>query len=164
MQSAILIVALMLVEILTPVPGPAPDQVRGRLGTIEGRVTFEGIPPTPAIVEGGSQPVLYVSPQGGLRYAVVVLPATRQGGTLPATVATMNQHQFIFEPQVLAVRAGQSVRFTNSDPANHNVRARDPNPANTFSVNTVSGATGPATHRAHAAPGWGPWAIRAPSA
>jgi plastocyanin len=64
----------------------------------------------------------------------------------------MHQHHFIFEPQVLVVRAGQAVRFTNGDPANHNVRAQDSNPANTFSINTASGAVGPASRRFAATP------------
>jgi hypothetical protein len=66
----------------------------------------------------------------------------------------VNQRNYIFEPQVLAIRAGQTVRFTNDDPANHNVHARDPDPANTFSISTASGAVGPGVHRfAPMAPG-----------
>jgi plastocyanin len=116
-------------------------------GSIEGRVTFDGSPPPPAIViqNGGSQPVLYVDRSGGLRDAVVFLPDARPGAAPTAPPATMNQRNFIFEPQVLAVRAGQTVRFTNDDPAAHNVRAQDSNPVNTFSINTASGSVGPDT-------------------
>jgi plastocyanin len=125
-------------------------------GAIEGRVTFSGTPPSPAMLtqDGDSQPVLYLDESGGLRYAVVYLPDAPRSTTVLPPPVTVNQRRYIFEPQVLAVRAGQTVQFTNDDPANHNVRAEDPNPANTFSIDTGSGAAGPFQHRfARAAPG-----------
>jgi plastocyanin len=126
-----------------------PMSVQPKPGSIEGRVTFSGTPPPPTMLtqDGGSQPVLYVDASGGLRYAVVYLPDAPKGGAPPPSPVTLNQRNFIFEPQVLAVRAGQTVRFTNDDPANHNVRAQQSNPANTFSINTASGAGGPDSHR-----------------
>ena len=57
----------------------------------------------------------------------------------------MDQRDHEFAPRVLAVRAGQSVKFTNSDPANHNVRATASEPANQFNVFT--GMDGSYTHR-----------------
>lgn len=118
-------------------------------GGIEGRVTFTGTPPSPTMLteDGSSQPVLYLDPSGGLRYAVVYLPDAPESSTPPPAAVTVNQHHFIFEPQVLAVRAGQTVRFTNDDPANHNVRAKDSHPANTFSLHTASGALDPYAHQ-----------------
>jgi plastocyanin len=123
-------------------------------GTIEGRVTFEGTPPPPTIViqDGGSQQVLYVDRSGGLRYAVVSLAGAHAERIASGAPATMNQRNFIFEPQVLAVTSGQTVRFTSDDPANHNVRAQDPNPKNTFSITTGSGSVGPHTHAFAATP------------
>jgi plastocyanin len=121
-------------------------------GAIEGRVAFVGTPPSPVVAEGGSQPVLYLDSSGGLQFALVFLPDARGEDLVPGTAATLHQHHFIFEPQVLAVRAGQVVRFTNGDPANHNVRAQDSNPANTFSISTASGAVGPALRRFVATP------------
>ena len=127
-------------------------------GVIEGRVSFEGTPPPATIViqDGGSQQVLYVDRSGGLRYAVVFVHDARPVGEPPAAQATMNQRNFIFEPQLLAVRAGQTVRFTSDDSANHNVRAKDANPANTFSIATGSGSVGPHVHRFAALPRGGP--------
>lgn len=126
-----------------------PASGQPKPGSIEGRVTFSGTPPPPTMLtqDGGYQPVLYVDASDGLRYAVVYLPDAPNSGAPPSSPVTLNQHKFIFEPQVLAVRAGQTVRFTNDDPANHNVRALHSNPANTFSVNTASGAVGPDIHR-----------------
>jgi plastocyanin len=116
-------------------------------GGIEGRVVFDGTPPAPTfVVEGGrTQHVLYVDKTGGLQYAVVVLEDGRSEPA-SATPATLNQRDFIFEPQVLAVRAGQPVRFTSDDPANHNVRS-DASGPNRFSVNTAAGAPPPPPRR-----------------
>jgi plastocyanin len=117
-------------------------------GSIEGRVIFDGTPPVPTVVQdGGSQPVLYVDRSGGVRYAVLFLPDWQPGGDRPSGTVVMNQRNFIFQPQVIAIRAGQTVRFTNDDPANHNVRTQDSNPANTFSINMGSGRIEPDTHR-----------------
>jgi hypothetical protein len=118
-------------------------------GRIEGRVVFDGTPPPPTIViqDGGFQPVLYVDRSGGVRYAVVFLPDARSGGLDLSMPAVMNQRDFIFVPQLLAVRAGQLVRFTNDDSANHNVRAQDANPANTFSISTAPGTIVPDSRR-----------------
>jgi plastocyanin len=118
---------------------------QGISGAIEGRVTFSGTPPLPTMLtqDGDSQPVLYLDGSGGLRYAVVYVPDAPRSTTVLLPPRTVNQRRYIFEPQVLAVRAGQTVQFTNDDTANHNVRAQDSNSANTFSIDTASGALGP---------------------
>jgi plastocyanin len=118
-------------------------------GALEGRVTFEGTPPPPTIVvEGGStQYLLYLDKAGGLQHAVVFLADATATNPARPRPATVNQFSFIFEPQVLAVRAGQPVRFTNDDPAHHNVRSRDGNPANAFYFDTGAGVRPAPTHR-----------------
>jgi plastocyanin len=117
-------------------------------GSIEGRVSFDGPPPLGVtVVESGTtQKVLHVDSSGGLQYAVVYLADARPGGAIPREPATMDQRLFIFEPQVMAVRAGQLVQFTNSDPAGHNVRSRDLQPENAFNLVTA-GAAVEGTHR-----------------
>lgn len=114
-------------------------QAAGPTGTLEGRVTYTGPAPPPIAVaeSGGEQKVLHLDRQGGLGFAVVALPDMRPAAGTPSGEAAVDQRGFVFVPQVLAVRAGQLVRFTNSDPANHNVRSRDPNPANTFNLATA---------------------------
>jgi plastocyanin len=143
------LIALILID-----ASASPTQNPAATGTIEGRVTFLGTPPPPTIVvEGGTtQHVLYLDKSGGLRYAVVFLPGARGGAPPPSKPATVNQLWFIFEPQVSAVRAGQPVRFTNEDPAHHNVRSRDENPANTFYVDTGAGVRPAPVHRFAATP------------
>jgi len=139
-------IGLLLAQLCLPILAAS---VEPKSGSIEGRITFSGTPPPSTVLthDGASQAVLYVGPSGGLRYAVVYRPnASRTATPVPPPV-TLNQRGFIFEPQVIAVRAGQTVRFTNEDPANHNVRAQDSSPANTFSLNTASGARGPFVHQ-----------------
>jgi plastocyanin len=50
--------------------------------------------------------------------------------------ASMDQRDHEFVPRVLAVRSGQPVRFSNSDPANHNVRTSSSREENEFNVYT----------------------------
>lgn len=149
---------------LASVAGGVPSAtVPAAAGTIEGRVLYEGELPRPVIVvQGGeTQQVLDVDDAGGLQHAVAYLdpasmparePATesveetrqgeaREGETRQgearegeAEPAVIDQRGYVFRPPVLAVRDGRRVRFTSQDPAQHNVRSRDPNPANAFSV------------------------------
>ena len=132
---------LALAAASTPRSAPLDGESKRppRTGTIEGRVTYEGEPPpsTPVAERGAEQPVLYLDSTGGVRYVVIDLPDARAVGRQPSSVATVDQRQFTFEPQVLAVRSSQAVRFTNHDAANHNVRTRHSDPRNTFSVNTA---------------------------
>jgi plastocyanin len=148
--AAVINVRLVIVMVgvaLTCAGASGSAEPRSATGRIEGRVTFVGTPPPPVATDSGEQPTLYLSVSGGLRYAVVYLPDAQVPAGMPAQVATMSQRRFMFDPQVLAIRAGQLVRFTNDDPSNHNVRARDPNPANTFAVSTAAGAVPVAMHR-----------------
>jgi plastocyanin len=110
-------------------------------GIIEGHVSYHGEIPAPTIVmEGGStQHVLYVSRNGGLQYAVAFLSEAAAAAPTEQDPPTLRQSSFIFEPQVLAVREGQPVRFTNEDGANHNVRSDDADPPNRFSLYTGAG-------------------------
>ena len=114
-------------------------QAPGPTGTLEGRVTYSGPAPPPIAVaeSGGEQKVLHLDRQGGLRFAVIALPDIRAAAGKPTGESVVDQRGFGFVPRVLAVRAGQLVRFTNSDSANHNVRSRDPNPANAFNLATA---------------------------
>ncbi len=84
----------------------------------------------------------------GLRWAVVYLTARKNSPRpLPDTApddsegATVDQYDFAFEPHVVAVRSGAEIAFTNSDAANHNVRADSDETSNTFNIVTpVDGA------------------------
>jgi plastocyanin len=143
------VVAALLVAIVfatrTALPSANPAEATGR---VQGRVTFQGTPPaqTPVGETGDSQPRLYVDTSGGVGYAVVYLPDARTTSAPNAASVVINQRNFVFEPQVVAVRAGRTVRFTNDDVANHNVRAKGETPENTFFISTAPGSTGSAQH------------------
>jgi plastocyanin len=53
-----------------------------------------------------------------------------------AKEVVIDQRDMTFLPHVAAIRAGQKVRFTNHDNANHNVRSAALKPANQFNVFT----------------------------
>jgi plastocyanin len=106
---------------------------------IEGRVIFEGlVPKEPMADENGLRDdLIRVDPKtGGLMHVVAYLEAKAEPvkSSLPAAKMDQSNHRFV--PRVLAVQAGQPVIFSNSDPANHNVRTSSPVPTNEFNVFT----------------------------
>lgn len=105
-------------------------------GTIEGRLRLSGTPPVPArqptigtVVsvcgEETEDRSLVVGGEGSLAHAVVAL---KDGAALPAPRApqpepVLDQQRCLYEPPVLAARAGSQLTLRNSDPLVHNVRA-----------------------------------------
>lgn len=67
--------------------------------------------------------LLILSPQGGIRNAVVWLESPAQGAKRenPAPVVQMDQKQCVFTPRVVVVPVGGTVEFLNSDHLLHNV-------------------------------------------
>jgi plastocyanin len=128
-------------------------------GTIEGRVSFSGDPPPPVIVfeGGGLQPVLHLGERRGLRYAVAFLADSPPEPGIGRAAAMMGQVGFVFEPQVLAVREGQAVTFTNEDGANHSVRGEHALTANRLDAYTGAGQSH--THNFRADPAGRPVAV-----
>jgi plastocyanin len=77
---------------------------------------------------------------GHLTEAVVALTSTalRRGSyPMPTDVAVVDQRDHRFIPETSAIRAGQSIKFTNNDAANHNVNSRDP--LHPFNISIPSG-------------------------
>jgi plastocyanin len=113
-------------------------------GTIEGLVTFRGEIPKSATADnaGVRRNLLQVDPtSGGLANTAVWLrphdvKAMPRVSEKSVASALMDQRDHEFVPRVLAVRAGQPVKFSNSDPANHNVRTSSPQRTNEFNVFT----------------------------
>jgi hypothetical protein len=109
------------------------------IGTIEGRVTFEGAVPKDLTADenGLLDDLIRVDPKTkGVMHVVAYLDAKAEPIKSPLPAAKMDQINHRFVPRVLAVRARQPVIFTNSDPANHNVRTSSPQPTNEFNVFT----------------------------
>jgi plastocyanin len=121
-------------------------------GSIEGIVRFHGQAPKSSVADdaGIHRDLLEVHPKTkGLRYVLihVVEPsgglkareAQETGGPVPPGERVVDQLDQMFTPRVIAVQAGEAVAFTNSDPANHNVRTSSGNATNEFNVFTGSG-------------------------
>jgi plastocyanin len=133
-----------------PPKSPSPDG-----GTVTGVVVYRGTVPAMSIADaaGVRRPLLTVDRRTrGLRDAVVWL--TRQDDSEPIAElavappgeepAVIDQKDYEFTPRVMAIREGRPVKFTNSDPANHNVRSVAVEPKNQFNV--LTGAAGQHIH------------------
>lgn len=119
-----------------PAATTAPAAANTKWGVIEGRVRLSGTPPTPArqptigtVVsvcgEETAERTLVVGNEGALAHTVVSLG---EGHALPAAKVAapepvLDQKQCVYDPPVLAARAGSTLLIRNSDPLVHNVRA-----------------------------------------
>ena len=116
---------------------------------IRGRVLFDGkIPKAKVIDESGrNRDLIEVDPKtSGLRFAAVfLLDAPMSEAPDRLEELRIDQKDFTFVPRIVTVRAGQAVKFTNSDSANHNVRGASLLPKNEFNVYT--GTQGESIHR-----------------
>lgn len=121
-------------------PGPAFEGVYRVVpvehpGRVRGRVRWEGTRPALdplAVGPGGNPdhcgtsqpwPALSVSAGGGVRFAVVSVDVTA-GAAPTAREVFVNQEHCRYDPHVVALAVGDSLRFGNSDPGLlHNVHA-----------------------------------------
>ena len=107
------------------------------MGWIEGHVTARGnlpaLKPQPLDASlqkqcGATAPdlSLIVAADGSLQFAVVAV-ADAAPAALPASFVApfVDQKSCVYQPSVVATRAGQSIKVKNSDPLLHNVRAMD---------------------------------------
>ncbi|MEW6158378.1 MAG: hypothetical protein AB1813_13160 [Verrucomicrobiota bacterium] len=85
----------------------------------------------------------------GVRYVLAFLEPNKQtpaqhprsilsGNKLPSL--KIDQQESTFVPHLIGARDGQPVRFTNSDPANHNVRATSFEAGNEFNIYVANGS------------------------
>src|SRR5262245_18382279 len=108
-----------------------PPEASPPAGAVEGTVTYDGQVTKAAVPDarGLRQELLTVDRRSaGLEFAAVYLVPSEEGGfpasgDAPSQALVIEQKEYRFVPRVAAVRAGQPVRFTNSDQGNHNVRA-----------------------------------------
>jgi plastocyanin len=116
---------------------PAEDS-RTTPGVISGTVTYQ-----PDSERPWRYARYYVADRrtGALAEAVVALSSRSLRDLNPPdepAIREMDQKDFRFDPETMVLRAGDSVRFTNSDPTVHNVRTSDGN--RPFNVNIGTGA------------------------
>jgi plastocyanin len=145
---------------------PGAREIHGRTdtetatGSVHGTVAYRGKIPRSTYPDdlGRLRPLLDVDEKtGALQYAVVYLQvvgdpqpsskATAAGGgsstgrrsgqqASAAEPVVVDQRDMSFVPHLIAVREGQTVEFTNSDAANHNVRSTSLDRRNQFNVLT----------------------------
>jgi len=123
-KSALLVFLLWLARLGLPGAldqGVATTAVAAEGGTIEGTVIYEADAKRPWRY---GRYYIANAREGHLAEAVVALtgPNLKHAGdpAEPATAA-MDQKDHRFIPETLAIRAGDAVKFTNSDPQLHNV-------------------------------------------
>lgn len=123
-------------------------------GSVEGVITYRGKVPKARVADevGHRHNLLDVDRKTrGLRWAVVFLipkdvkVGNKQASQIPRKPAVIDQQEHMFVPHMIAVRAGQTVKFTNADAANHNVRGSSLVAKNNFNIFT--GAGGKYEHR-----------------
>lgn len=109
-------------------------------GVVRGRVLFDGKAPKAKVIDesGRNRDLIEVDPKtSGLRFAAAfLLDAPRVEAPAKIEELRIDQKDFTFVPRIVTVRAGQAVKFTNSDSANHNVRGASLLPKNEFNVYT----------------------------
>lgn len=115
-------------------------------GTLAGVVRYTGtVPPAEKILTTDGTVVehadLVVDPKTrGLRDVVAVLEdAPAQPPAPRAEPVLVDQRAMVFVPRVLAVQAGRTVSFDNSDACNHSVMASSTVPANQFNLFVLPG-------------------------
>jgi plastocyanin len=105
--------------------------------TLEGTLTYQSDPKRPWRL---SRYYIANPREGSLAEAVVALDGPTLGHSVAAPVSktvTLDQVNFQFVPETIAIQAGDSVRIINSDEALHNVMTSDG--SKPFNVNLVKG-------------------------
>jgi plastocyanin len=115
-------------------PPPAIDPATA--GTVKGKVVFKGTPPAnPKLPVGGNpecavlhsgavyDEIVLVGKDGGLRNAFVHVKSGLESLKFPwpGTPSVVANEKCVYRPRVSGVRVNQPIKFTNEDPADHNV-------------------------------------------
>jgi plastocyanin len=118
--------------------GVRPAGLRADIGTVEGTVIYRG--DTHHTWRLARYYVKHPK-TGQLGEAVVALngPDIKRSPPVRPSVVVVDQKEMRFEPETVAIRAGDRVKFTNSDPQTHNISTSDPR--RTFSDTLAQGQT-----------------------
>ena len=108
---------------------PAPNAAS--TGTVTGTVSFAGTPPARVPIDMSQDPACSLANQPNLSEQMIVDHGHLDNVFVyvkgaphlkaPAAPVLFDQHGCRFQPHVVAVAAGGTVEFRNSDPAMHNV-------------------------------------------
>lgn len=136
-RTPICALGLLCAGALFAFTSPAARAAGNQLGTIEGTVTYKA---------DSNRPWRYAryyvksAKTGQLAEAVVALRAKpASDAQRPAQTLIIDQANFQFTPETVAIRRGDSVQFTNSDNATHNVQTSGE--IASFNVNTPGGGS-----------------------
>jgi plastocyanin len=144
---------LLGVAIITLVTGVATPRVASG-GSLKGTVILKGAAPEqrklPVTIDQyvcgkeKSAEDLVLSPQGGIRNAVVWLENPPPAAAAPPPATAMDQKECVFAPRVVVVAAGGRIDFLNSDRLLHNLHST-PNANPSFNRAQPKGRTIPIT-------------------
>lgn len=118
-----------------PPPPPPPSIDAATAGTIRGKALFKGTPPANPRLPVGGNPECAALHAGPVLDEVVLVKDGRLANAFvhvksgleslkfpwPAAPVTVANEKCIYVPRVAGVQVNQPVRFTNEDPADHNV-------------------------------------------
>lgn len=134
--------------------GPVLKLDLATVGSIKGTAVLEGTAPPPVLIDMSAEPncmkahpVPVYSPEvvtgeKGALANVVVFIRSGLGNykyDLPKDPAVLNQQGCMYEPHVVALRVGQTLEITNSDPTPHNVHPM-PKENSEWNISQPSGA------------------------
>jgi hypothetical protein len=121
-----------------PTPGPVLTLDLSTVSTLSGTVTLDGSPPPqrpidmsaePACAQARSAPVNFpdaVTGPGGALADVVIYIRSGLGNyhfSAPASTVLLDQNGCLYQPQVVALMAGQRLEIRNSDATIHNIHS-----------------------------------------
>lgn len=115
---------------------PAPEPISGPVGSVAGRITYDGQTPRPRVIRMSSDPlcmtegqalseVLLVGPDNGLQNAFIYVKdgLGNRRFPVPTTPVVLDQQGCRYLPHVVGIQVGQTLEVRNSDPTLHNVHA-----------------------------------------
>ena len=112
----------------------SPANPRAESGTIEGKVSYMGTPPSMKPIEMRKEPTcakmynpplltqsVVTGPSNALQYVVVFISAGETSSPAPSETVRLDQKGCMFVPHVLPLQAGQVVQIYSDDPFTHNI-------------------------------------------
>jgi hypothetical protein len=112
----------------------AMSSARPQNGAISGRVTFDGTPAKPQIINMSQEPScakqyakpvtaenVLTGPENALENVVVYISAGAADDTAPPQPAVLTQKGCRYSPHILAFQVNQDFEVVNDDPTSHNI-------------------------------------------
>jgi plastocyanin len=117
--------------VVVAVAGPAPS------GSIEGKTTYEGTPPTMKAIDMEKEPkcakkhnppmlgqTVVTGPANALQYVLVYISAGGPPSPIPSETVRFDEKDCAYLPHILPMQVGQLLRIYSDDPVSHNIHPR----------------------------------------